>query len=184
MPAANLRVARRYAGALFQVARDRNEVDEVGRSLDEVTAAAQADPELLAVLDHPRITREHKRELLRRLFESTVHVDVARFLMLLIDHDRAAVLPAIGQEYRRLVDEFRHELEVHAVSAVPLTDRQIAALRERLQTATGGTLRLTTSVDESILGGLVVRVGDQLVDGSVASRLRGLRDQLKRVKVT
>ncbi len=82
------------------------------------------------------------------------------------------------------MDEHRGEVDAVAATAQPMNDEQIAALKEQLQQVTGLKVRLQTKVDESLLGGLVVRVGDRMIDASVASRLNAIRDQLKKAKVT
>ncbi len=184
MAGSDLRVARRYAAALFRVARGRNEIDPVADSLAIVTDVATRSPELMTVLHHPRISRERKKQLLEQIFANAIRPDVEHFLMLLIEKDRAAIIPNVAAQFARLVDEHRHETDGEAITAVPLTDAQRAALQQRLEAATGYTVRLKTRVDENILGGLVVRVGDKLIDGSVAAQLQAMREQLRRVKVT
>ncbi len=109
MQSLDLRAARRYAGALFNVALKRDEVDEVLENLVTVTDVATKSPELMAVLHHPRITRERKKELLHKIFEGNVRTDVEHFLFLLIEKDRApinssggaGVLPHGGRASRR-----------------------------------------------------------------------------------
>lgn len=179
----DLRAARRYAGALFQLARERNELDEVAAGLREVAQVATQSRELMNVLRHPRITRERKKELLHKVFGG-VRADIERFLFLLIEKDRAAILPDTSREFDRLLDEHRGEADAEAITAAPLSETQRSALLSRLEASTGLKIRLVTRVDESILGGLIVRVGDHLIDGSVASRLRLIKEQLKQAKVT
>lgn len=183
MAAADLIASRRYAKALFQLALGRNEVDEIADSLRVVTEASKASPQLMVVLHHPRITRERKKELIHQMFGDSVREDVEHFLSFLVDKDRANVIPTMARQFLILVDEHRREADAEAVSAVPLTEAQIAALKTRLEAQTGYKLRLTTRVDEKILGGLVVRVGDHLIDGSLATELSALRERLKKTKV-
>jgi F-type H+-transporting ATPase subunit delta len=184
MPAGDLRIARRYASALFRVAVNRNEVDEVESSLNAIKVMTDTSPELMTVLHHPRITRKRKQELLHEVFAGKVREDVEHFLFLIIEKDRASIIPTMAQEFSRFVDEYRRVTDAEAVTAVPLTEAQTQALKTRLETSSGYTVRLTTRVDESILGGMVVRVGDKLVDGSVRSQLQSMRDQLKRARLS
>ena len=177
-------VARRYADALFQVALKRDEVDEVVTNLHEVAAAVQGSRELMSALHHPLLTQEKKQSIVKGVFGQNVHADVVRFLFLVIQKDRAILLPQIVEEFDRFVDEYRGEADALATSAVPLTPQQIAHLETALNEKFGVKVRLKTKVDESILGGLIVRVGDKLIDSSVATRLQQMNEQLKRVKVT
>lgn len=182
--AGDLRAARRYARALFQTALKSNEVDAVALSLDAIAQASEATPQFMNVMRHPLITRERKKELLTHIFENRVQPVVEHFLFLLIENDRAAILPDVGEQFKQLLDAHRREVDAEAVSAVPMTDAQVAALKARLEAETGHTVRLQTRVDASLLGGLLVRVGDRLFDGSVASQLQRIEDQLLQVKVS
>ncbi len=182
--AGDYRAARRYARALFNAALRSGEVDEVAQSLDSIAQAAQGSPQFMNVMRHPLVTRERKKELLHKIFEGRVQPVVEHFLFLLIENDRAAILPDIGGQYKTLLDEHRREIDAEAVSAVPLTSAQIEALKARLKAESGYTVRLQTRVDASLLGGLLVRVGDRLFDGSIVSQLRRLEEQLQQVKVS
>ena len=183
MAAGEVSIARRYATALFRVARDNGEVDAVAANLSEVSTAAHASPELMTVLHHPRITRTRKQELLQSVFQGNIRPDVERFLLLLVEKDRASLIPNIGEEFKRLVDEYNRVTDAEAVTAVAMDEAQIAALKAKLEATTGYKVRLQTRVDASILGGMVVRVGDRMIDGSVATQLQSLRDKLQRVRV-
>ena len=182
--AGDLSVARRYATALFAIAEKKNEVAEVAQGLSDVVAATHDSAQLMTVLHHPRITREKKKAVLHGIFGGSVRADVENFLFLVVEKDRAVLLPDMARAFNRLVDEHKGEADAEATSAVPLSPAQVTALEASLQQRFGVKVRLKTRVDEKILGGLVVRVGDKLVDGSTATRLRLLNEQLKRVKVT
>ena len=179
----DLSVARRYASALFEVAKKRGEVEAVAANLKEVVQAVQGSRELMSVLHHPLLPLEKKQTILHSVFAGNVRSDVEKFLFLVVEKKRAAVLPQILSEFNRLVDEFKGEADAEAVSAVPLSPQQIANLEAALQRKFGVRVRLKTRIDESLLGGLVVRVGDKLIDGSVETKIRTLSEQLKRVKV-
>ena len=179
----DFRAARRYAGALFNVAVARKEEDEVAQNLTMVTSVASQSGELMGVLHHPRITRERKKEILHHVFGGQVRPDVEHLLLMLVEKDRASIIPNVASEFARLLDTHRGEADAEVVSAVPLTSEQITQLEVQLQAATGFKVRLKTRVDESILGGLVVRVGDKLIDASVATRLSQIGNRLKQVKV-
>lgn len=179
-----MRAARRYAQALFMLSLERNEVDAIADGLHEVAQVAAGSPDLMNVLHHPRITRARKKDVLSKIFAGGIRPDIEHFLFLLVEKDRAIIIPQVASEFRRLLDEHRREMDAEAVSAVALTSAQEEALLNRLQTATGYKVRLKTSVDESILGGLIIRLGDKLIDGSVRASLQLMREQLKQAKVT
>ncbi len=175
---------RRYSHALFNVALGHDEVDAIANDMATITQTMSSSPDIMRALGDPRITHDRRKDALHQIFGASIRPDVEHFLFLLVDKDRIHILPHVAREFNRFVDEYRGEADAEATSAVPLTEAQQTALIERLKSSTGlRTIRLTTRVDPSILGGLVIRVGDKLIDGSVTTQLAQLRDQLKRAKV-
>lgn len=179
----DLSVARRYAAALFEVAKKRGEVDGVQANLREVADTVRSSRELAAVLHHPLLDLAKKQSVVRSVFGGQIRPDVEKFLFLVIEKNRAIVLPQIVHEFDRFVDEYRGEADAEAVTAVPLSPEQTEQLQAALQRRFGVRVRLQTRVDPSVLGGVRVRVGDKLIDATVQSRLDRLNEQLKRVKV-
>ncbi|RYX86661.1 F0F1 ATP synthase subunit delta [bacterium] len=180
----DLSVARRYAGALFEVAKKRNQVDAIAANLHEVVDAVRASRELMSVLHHPLLPLEKKQAVIRGVFGGKVLSDVENFVFLVVRKNRASVLPQIMDAFDRLVDEYRSEADAEAVTAVPLDANQVVALQASLQKKFGVKVRLKTRIDPEVLGGLQVRVGDRLIDATVRTKLERLNAQLKRVKVT
>jgi F-type H+-transporting ATPase subunit delta len=180
----DFRAARRYAGALFNLARDRDQLQPVAEGLNAVTEASTASPQLMTILHHPRITQERKKEILSHVFGGQINHDVENLLLMMVEKDRATIIPNVAAQFKRLLDEHLRETDAEAITAIPLTPEQQSALLERLQSTSGMRVRLTTRVDESILGGIVVRIGDKLIDASVASQLDRIKAGLKQTKVT
>jgi F-type H+-transporting ATPase subunit delta len=180
----DISVARRYAAALFGMAKKRNEVDAVAANLREVADTARGSRDLMGVMHHPLLTLEKKKSVLSAVFHGRVLPDVEKFLFHVVEKDRAVMLPQIVDEFERLVDEYRGEGDAEAVTAVPLSPDQIAALEGALHLRFGLKVRLRTRVDPEVLGGLQVRVGDKLIDATVRTKLDRMNQQLKRVKVT
>ncbi len=180
----DISVARRYAAALFGVAKKRNEVDAIAANLHEVSDAVRGSRDLMGVMHHPLLTLDKKKSVLRAVFGGRVRPDVEKFLFLVVEKKRAIMLPQIVTEFDRLVDEFRGESDAEAVTAVPLSPAQIASLEAALQKKFGVKVRLQTRIDPDVLGGIQVRVGDKFIDATVRTKLERLSEQLKRVKVT
>ncbi len=170
--------ARRYAKAVFDVARESGDVDGWRARLARLQAVLD-DPEVAAILANPAVSPERRLQVLDVVDADQALGQEGRNLgKLLIEARTAAALPEIREEYDRLDDEAAGRARALATSAVPLSDedreRLVADLSRRLQKE----VRLQTRVDPSILGGLVVQVGDQLIDASVQTRLQQLRRQL------
>ena len=183
MTSSDLRASHRYSKALFNLSLQRNDLDRVAADMKMLGGLLDGTPQLQTILQHPRITRERKKELLHEVIEDQVSVDVEQFLLFLIDKQRAPLLHRTIDQFARLVDEYRKQVDVEAISAVALSAAQQQALADRLREASGYTIRLTTRIDENILGGLIIRIGDKLIDGSIASQLQALRIQFQNAKV-
>jgi F-type H+-transporting ATPase subunit delta len=175
---ADVSIARRYAQALFHTARKDGTIERVETDLETVDALIRTQPNLPRILRAPTIGRTQKKELVRRLFESQISGLTLRFLFLLIDKRREAVLPQVNQEFRSLSYAARKILPVTATVATRLVPEERARLTETLSRRTGKTVELSEELDASLIGGIVLRLGDTIIDGSIAGQLRRLRQQL------
>jgi F-type H+-transporting ATPase subunit delta len=175
---AELAVVRRYAQALFDSARKQGVVDQVEDELKTVDQTLRAVPRLARVLRAPTIPRAQKKELLQKAFGARVGQLTSRFLALAVERRRETILGEIYGEYQRLANEARNILPVQVTAAVPLTDPERAALATALSNRTGKNVTLEVDVDPEIMGGLMLRMGDTVIDGSVRSRLKQLRSRL------
>jgi len=175
---AELSVARRYARALFDTANRAGSVEQVEEDLKGVYDVMQAAPRLERVLRAPTISSQRKRELLTQTFQSRVSPLTLRFLILLVDRRREDILKDVYGEYRRLADAYRNMLPVEVTAAVPLTDEERDTLVSGLSRRTGKRVTVRISIHPEIMGGLILRLGDTVIDGSVRTRLSQLREQL------
>lgn len=169
--------ARRYAEAAFGVAlRD----DTVAAWRSELDAAAEivAVERIGRALANPSIPLQTRLATAEATFGGLVGRQALNLIGLMLRRGRIEELPRLASEYRRLDDERQGITHATATSASSLTDDEVRALTQRLEHYTGGRIALDVEVDPSLLGGLVVRVGDRLIDGSVRSRLERLRVQL------
>jgi F-type H+-transporting ATPase subunit delta len=167
---------RRYADAAFEIATRDGTIETWRRDLD--SAAAEIDgSELMAILANPALPLEQRTDAARRVFDG-LSAPARNLILLLVRRGRIEQLPRVAAEFRRLDEQRQGITRATATSAAPLTDTEVRALTARLEQLTGGRIALQTDVDESLIGGLVVRVGDRLIDGSVRGRLERLRNQL------
>jgi F-type H+-transporting ATPase subunit delta len=130
------------------------------------------------VLDNPSIPFPQREALVQNLLGSRVSRPTLNLVRLLVERGRADLLPAIATEYGRLMNRHRGIVEAVVTSAAPLTSEETEALRARIQGMAGAQVDLRTQVDESLIGGLTVKVGGRLLDASVRGRLERLRDEL------
>jgi F-type H+-transporting ATPase subunit delta len=179
MPAA---VTSRYARALVDVALAPTATigpDRVREDLRGFEQALAASPELSIVLASPGISRPRKRAVVGRLVQSLGLSSVARnFLFVLVDHRRTANLSGIIDVFEKLVDERLGKLKVEVASARGLNGQQQSALIQRLEAMTGKRMVLNLQIDSDLVGGVVVRLGSTVYDGSVRGQLEALGRQL------
>ncbi|MBE0415563.1 MAG: ATP synthase F1 subunit delta [Dehalococcoidia bacterium] len=170
--------ARRHAQAAFQIALEQNELDGWRGDL-EVISEAVKDPFLLSFLESPKIHFAEKERILRQRLEG-INPLAMNMSFLLVAKRRLGIVEEIVSEYGRLVDEYRGIAHAAVVTAVPLDENEKDRLTHRLSDIVGKEILLASQVDPSIIGGLVARVGDKLIDGSTKSRLLALKESLMR----
>jgi F-type H+-transporting ATPase subunit delta len=166
--------ATRYAIAVFQIALEQGELD---RWLDDLTLAARAleNRELADYVDAPQVPMNRRIEIVRSALEGSVAPLALNLLGLLASRGIAHVIHDIVEQYQRLLDSHRGVERAEVVSAVELDDEQRRRVAELLQSIVGKEVRMTARVEPQILGGLIARVGDRVIDGSTRGRLNAMR---------
>ena len=173
------RLGRVYAEALLNVAEKRGQAQEVGRELRElVTEVYAKDPEIEAALSSPVVKRSAKVPVLEHAFKNNASELVFNLLNVLNSKDRLSLVRHVAAAYRGLVDERAKRVRVSVRSAIPLTDEQTEQLKQAIGQATGLDPVIQPTVDETLLGGMIVKLGDQVFDSSVRYRIEAIRNQL------
>lgn len=174
----NLQLARKYAKAMFELAMEEDKLVPYGKELRSVKKDFRSAPQLTAYLANPQIQREDKKKLLKRLFKGELSDTILNFLYLLVDKRRIELFDAIEDIYRALSNEERGIVVADVTSARPLTSSQEDKIQKKLAKVTGKKVDIRTHTDESLIGGLVVRIGDKRIDGSVRGRLEQMTAEL------
>ncbi len=173
--------ARRYARALFALAKEMENVPAVRRELDELAALLDENPALSRSLFRPLHPAAQRRGLLRAVCaRAGTSTRLRNFYSFLIDQRRLVDFPAIRHEFGVLADDAAGRTRAEIVSATPLRDDQLDRLRRALSVRTGRQVELSESVDPSLLGGVIARVGGLVFDGSLRTQLSQLRANLTR----
>ena len=172
--------AIRYARALFDVAQKEGDIQQVGRDATEFAQFVTSNETLARVLSNPSIPVQKKRALVQELTAraGTLSPIVVKFLALLADRDRLALLPEIVRSYENRLMEHAQVVRAEVVTAIALPPDRLAALQQGLAGATGRQVQLEHRVDPSIVGGAIARVGSTVYDGSVTTQLEKLKQQL------
>lgn len=168
----SITIARNYAEALFAAGAKFGEV------LDAVAGATQADPRIAAVLESPRVSKAAKSQILERALQGEAPREFVRFLQAVVRRGRQGLLAEIAQEYQVLLDEKFNRVHAGVTLADEADARMQKQVIDRLTKALGREVRAYFRSDPKILGGVVVRVGDRIFDGSVRRRLTALQRRM------
>jgi F-type H+-transporting ATPase subunit delta len=173
-------LAGRYATALFELAHDERKIEAVGTSLAAVKAALSESEDFRALAMSPLVSRENAVKAVTAAADA-MHLDpvTRNFLGVLAQNRRLSQLPAVIRAFNFLWAQHRGEITAEVTSAHPLDDDQVAALKQNLRTRTGRDIAVDLNIDPSILGGLVVKVGSQMIDGSIRTKLNTLAQAIK-----
>lgn len=176
MPATTSSSAKRYAEAVFDIASGRESFDRWTSDLAAISAVAE-DPELSKLLSSPALELKVKDGILARALPE-LSAEATNLAKLLLRKGRFMLAADIARYYRRMLNDHRGIATASVVSAVPLGSAELEAVARRLSAATGRKVIVELTVDPSIVGGIVARIGDQLIDGSVRGRLEALKKRL------
>ena len=171
-------IARNYAEALLALARKANDLAGWGNMIADVADAMERDAGLRRFLESPRVSAQQKNDVLGKAFQDRMPRLFVRYLQALVSHRRQMLIPEIATEYRDLVDEVEGRIHAQVTVARETNDEERQAIARQLTHALGRTVVPHVTVNPAIMGGLVVRVGDTVMDGSVRHRLSVLRNRL------
>ncbi|MBA2664342.1 MAG: ATP synthase F1 subunit delta [Bradymonadaceae bacterium] len=172
-------VARRYARALYEIGAELKNLDKLNEQLSALGRNYSASRELRNVLLNPSVKLEERRQIVRSLGQKSSWEPVlTNFSLLLMDKDRFRQVAAIAEEFQRLVDEGKGNVRAQVTSASDLSLVQKEQLKKAITTMTGKTVLLETTVDATLIGGAVTRVGSVVYDGSVRTQLEKMREAI------
>ena len=177
------KLARRYGEALGELASEHNLLDQIEEELALVRETLLSEPRLRRILEDQKVTADAKDRLVLELFGKRLSRYPLNFLRLVVKKQREAYLLDMIDAYVAYANQKRGIVEVEVTTAAPLTDRQAELLMERLSQVTGRKVRLMTKLDEALLGGVVARIGDLVMDGSVRTRLELLGESLRKAQL-
>jgi F-type H+-transporting ATPase subunit delta len=171
-------IARNYATALFELAERENALEKYGDAIEGVARLLDENKDFRTFLETPRVPAADKKRVLKKTFGGSLPPRVLNFLLLTIDKRRQRLLREIARAYHELVDERLNRVRVEVTVARPQEAEVEAKLGQTLSTLLGKTAVPAVRVKPEILGGVVVRAGDRIYDGSLRRRLDRLRRQL------
>lgn len=167
-----------YARALFEMAHAEQAIAAVEEDVVRLREVVRANPQLLEFLKNPALKREGKQRALAELFEGRVHPVVLGWLLTLGDTDRGGRVLAMIEEFIRIASEARQSVVGEVITARPLEEAVVQQMAEALSRALGKNVHLYQRVDPGVLGGAVIKVGEQVIDGSLRYKLQLLQQEL------
>lgn len=174
----NAQLAGRYAKAIFEIAVEEKKLDVFGRQMYDLAKVFVEHDDLAAFMGNVQIQPEVKKKVAAKIFLAEVEHYLYNFLLLLIEKRRVSLLPEIGRAYKVMANAKLGVIEADVTVAGAMDKVQSEQLTKKLAAITGKKVVIKTKIDQSILGGVVVRIGDKLIDGSVARQMQVLKAQL------
>ncbi|TCO78799.1 F0F1 ATP synthase subunit delta [Marinisporobacter balticus] len=176
-------VSKTYASALFEVANENNQLDQLREELTFVLEMFEKHPEFYRFYITPQISKEEKKQVLQELFKSHLSIEVLNFLKIILDKRRTHDLKRIVNKYVQFVNDHNNIVEGIITTVIPLENKNKEHLENKLSNMTGKKIQLKNEIDPSIIGGILVRIGDKVIDGTIQSRLNELQKDLAQIIV-
>jgi len=180
----NKSVARRYAEAFFSIAREAGKVDEYQGELGKIVQSIEEIEGLKEYFAHPLVPALDKKDIANKLFAQAVSQVTLNFILLVLDKKREIYLDLIFKEYEEMADESHGIKKAEIISAMPVPEEEVDALAKTLSSSSGKTIQLNLTIDPALLGGVKIRMGDKIIDASVAKKLEMLKKNLKTAKIS
>lgn len=174
-------IAERYAEALFQVGEEDNSTTNLYEELNAVIDILKSNQDFYNVLKSPLVTKGDKKDLVEKVFGNQISDNLNNFLKIIIDKDRVSALEAVQKSCKALLNEKNNIIEGSAITAVPMSQEELKQLEAKLSSKYNKNVTLENKIDKSILGGVLVRLGNEEIDGTVKTRLTKMKDQLSQV---
>ncbi|MFP4198269.1 MAG: ATP synthase F1 subunit delta [Halanaerobium sp.] len=177
-------VASKYSRALFELGQDHDNLLELKENLSEFWQLVEENEDLKELVFHQRIMPKDKKRIFEKIFAEELSQDILHFLFILIDKRREFFLESIIKEFNTLVDDAESVLHVEVTSAVELKSSMLEKLKEKLDSILDYNILIENKVDEEIIAGIVLKIEDYIIDGSLRYELNSLKQKLKAIPVS
>lgn len=167
--------AKSYCDALFEIAKEENKLDIYKEQLLLVKDTMASDTKFVSVMNHPKIHKEEKKQLLETIYEGNIEHMLLNFLKILVDKNRFRILPDITKEFVKCYNVENHIQVVYVNSATALDDEQIAKLKVALMNKLNQKVELVLRVDEDLMAGIRIKINDQIIDNTAKNKLERLK---------
>ena len=177
-------VSKTYGDALFELAVESGQMDEMLEEAREIQRILHDDGELSKLMNHPKIVKEEKIEILEQIFKGRVRNEVAGLLRMLVSKSHYGEMESVFTYFIDQVKEYKNIGTAYVTAPMPLSDSQKEQVKKKLlETTKYVEFEMHYGVDESLIGGMVIRIGDRVIDSSVKNRLMALTRELSKIQL-
>jgi F-type H+-transporting ATPase subunit delta len=174
-------VSRTYSSALFEVAVEMDKIDQILAEYEFVANSLDEYPDFESILTSPKVSDVDKKKIIDETYGSNISPELSNFFKLLVDKKRSSIIKEAFGDFKILVNNHKGLVVAKVESVIPLESKDIEALEAKLNELTGQTVTVNNVINPDIMGGLVVKVGDKIIDGSVKRKLDGLKHDLAQI---
>lgn len=176
-------VGNRYATALIESGIDLNMVGQFKEELEYIESVFQNEDKAFQLFIHPRITKDEKKEFISSVFKKQISEEMNNFLYILIDKKRERNFFEIVEEYEKLYNEHENIVKVLAITATKMDEKALGKLKVNLETKLNKKVEISNRIDNSVLGGVLLKVGDKIIDGTIVGQLETMEKAIKGVSL-
>ena len=177
-------ISKTYGDALFDLALEENRIDDYVAEVDALLTIFRDNPELSKLLNHPKISKEEKITVVGQIFEGKISKELLGLINMIVEKDRNNAMEDIFKYFIDRVKEYKNIGVAKVTSAVELSDAQKSQVEKRLLETTGYVkFEISYDVDKDLIGGMVIRIGDRVVDSSIRTRLYELTKELNKIQM-
>ncbi|WP_427337918.1 F0F1 ATP synthase subunit delta [Caloranaerobacter sp. DY30410] len=177
-------IGKTYAQALFEVAEEVDKIQQFKEELNSIYEIFDKEKEFKIIFEHPKLSKNEKKDIINSVFKGRVAQEILNLIYIVIDKGREKYLMDIIEEYIELSNEKQGIIEAQAITAVPLDEEEKLRLQNKLSEKLGKTVILENIVDEGIIGGVLVKIQDKIIDASIKGQLDRIQKNLKDIRVT
>lgn len=177
-------VSNVYGDALFETAIEENRLEELSEEVKAVAGILKENDELNRLMNHPKVNKEEKIQIIENIFTDRVSRELTGLMRMLVEKDHYNEMPEVFSYFTERVKEYKHIGTAYVTSAAPLSEAQKEAVRSRLLATTKYVeFEMHYDVDAALIGGMVIRIGDRVVDSSVQTKLYNLTRELSKIQL-
>lgn len=176
-------IGKRYAEALYEVALELDKLEEFKEEIKAISQVLENEPKLKTIFEHPKLSKNEKKDIIDSIFKGRVSQEVLNLCYILVDKGRETHLADVSEEYIKLSNEKQGIVEAVAITAVHMNDEEMKKLEDKLSKNLGKKVLLSNVIDSTVIGGVLVKIGDKIIDASIKGRFEDLYKDLNNVRV-